>query len=243
MGIVAGQFEVLVLELMDVLDGGVEAHLREGAGVAGELLAGLVEVVRVEVEIAKGVDEIAGAQSAHLRYHQREERVTGDIERDAEEEIGAALVKLAAQLSLAHVKLEKGVAGRKGHFFDLSHVPGADDEAAAVGVFADLGDDLVDLVDGAAIGGFPGAPLGAVNGAEIALGVGPLVPDGNAVLLEPADIGIAAEEPEELVDDGFQVEFLGRQEGKGVAEAEAGLGAEDGIGAGAGAVGLESTPV
>src|SRR5690349_24579711 len=45
----------------------------------------------------------------------------------------------------------------------------------------------------------PRPPLHAVDGPEITRGVGPLVPDRDAVVLEPLDVGVASEEPEELV--------------------------------------------
>ena len=113
--------------------------------------------------------------------------------------------------------------------------------AAAVGLAANLVDDARDLVDGAAVGRAPVAPLRAIDAAEIALGIGPFVPDGDAVFLEPADVGVAAQEPEEFVDDRFEVDFLGGEQREAVAERKAGLRAEDGARAGAGAVGFGTT--
>jgi hypothetical protein len=191
------------------------------------------------VEISEGVDEIASLEPAHLRDKVGEERVARDVERHAEEDVGAALVELAAQLAVRDVELEQGVAGRQGHFVDLARVPCRDDEAAAVGVFPDLPDDVVELVDGAAVGGSPVAPLGAIDAAEIArLGIGPFVPDRDAPLLEPADVCFAADEPEELVDDALEVDLLGREQGKAFAQREAELSAEDGKRSGPGAVGF-----
>src|SRR4051812_36077527 len=69
--------------------------------------------------------------------------------------------------------------------------------------------------------------------------VGPLVPDRYAALLQPFHVGVAAQEPEQLVDDGFEMQLLGRQQRKAVAQAEAHLAAEHRARAGAGAVGLE----
>ena len=65
--------------------------------------ARLLEVVRVEMQVAEGVDELAGLQAADLRDHQREQRVARDVERHAEKNIRAALVKLAAQFAVVHV--------------------------------------------------------------------------------------------------------------------------------------------
>ena len=113
-----------------------------------------------------------------------------------EEEVGAALVKLAAQFAVAHVELKKGVAGGERHLVELADVPRADDEATAVGVGFDLRNDLVDLVDAPAIGRAPVAPLRAVHAAEVAVFIRPLIPDAHAVLVEVADVGVAAQKPQ-----------------------------------------------
>jgi hypothetical protein len=65
-----------------------------------------------------------GARSQDLRDHQRQQRVRGDIERHAEEDVGAALVELARQPAVGHVELEQRVAGRSA-IFEVGHVPRA----------------------------------------------------------------------------------------------------------------------
>ena len=92
---------------------------------------------------------------------------------------------------------------------DVRDVPGADDVPAAVGVGPDLLDDLGDLVDVAAVGRRPGAPLVAVDRAEVAVLVGPLVPDRDAAVLQPLDVRVAAEEPQQLGEDRPGVDLLG----------------------------------
>jgi hypothetical protein len=86
-----------------------------------------------------------------LRHHVRQQRVAGDVERHAEEDVGAALVELAGQLAVGHVELEERVAGRQRHLRDLAHVPGRHDQPARIGVVADLPHDLGDLVDMATV--------------------------------------------------------------------------------------------
>ena len=81
-------------------------------------------------------------------------------------------------------------------------------------------------------------PLVAVDRAELAVLVGPFVPDGNAALLQPLHVGVAAQEPKELVEDGLEVQLLRREQRKRGVELEAKLPAEDRPRAGAGAVGL-----
>ena len=85
-----------------------------------------------------------------------------------------------------------------------------------------------------AVGGGPGAPLVAVYGAEVAVFVGPFVPDGYVVFFQVADVGVAFEKPEQLV------ELFGGEQGEALGEVETHLVAEYGTGAGAGAVGFVS---
>ena len=81
----------------------------------------------------------------------------------------------------------------------------------------------------------------AIDRPELAGLVRPLVPDGDAVLVEIVDIGVAGEKPEQLVDDRFQMQLLGGGEREAVGEVEAHLVAEDRQRAGAGAVVLLRT--
>ena len=135
MGLVVGQCKVFKGEVIESGDFRINFHAREGEWVAGQLKAGLLEMIRVEVEVAKGMDELAGFVSADLLNHHGEERVGGDVEGDTEEKIGAALVKLAAEagalgFGIMNVELEKEVAGREGHFINLADVPSGDEVAA-----------------------------------------------------------------------------------------------------------------
>ena len=60
----------------------------------------------------------------------------------------------------------------------------------------------------------------------------------DAALLQPAHVGVAAQEPEQLVEDRLEVQLLGGEQREAVAEVEAQLPAEHRERAGAGAVGL-----
>src|SRR5699024_3638042 len=84
----------------------------------------------------------------------------------------------------------------------------------------------------------PGAPLVAVDRAQLAVLVGPLVPDRDPAFLQPAHVGVPAQEPQQLTDDRPQVQLLGRQRGEARGEVEPHLVAEDRQGPGAGAVAL-----
>jgi hypothetical protein len=90
----------------------------------------------------------------------------------------------------------------------------------------------------ATVGGRPRAPLAAIDRSEFAVGVGPLVPDGHAVLAQPADVGVTAQKPQQLDDDRAQVQLLGRDQREALRQIETQLPADHAAGAGAGAVGL-----
>src|SRR5437868_2794619 len=83
------------------------------------------------------------------------------------------------------------------------------------------------LVDGAVALARPTSPLVAINRSQLAGRIRPFVPDGDAMLLQPMHIGFAAQEPQQLIDDGFEVDFLGRDQGKAFGEVEAHLMAEN----------------
>ena len=97
--------------------------------------------------------------------HHGQERVRGDVERYAKEDIGAALVELAAEFSVGHVELEERMARRESHLINNARVISHDQEAAAVGVVFDLLNDIGELVDCLTVCCAPASPLFAVNRA------------------------------------------------------------------------------
>ena len=183
--------------------------MRQRARLASELQLRLLEMICVEMQIAERVDEFAGFQSANLRHHPGEQGIAGKVERHAEEQIRTALIKLAAQLSIDHVELKQRVTRRQPHLVQFAWIPGGHDVPPAVGILLDLRDDIVNLVDGMAVGRAPVAPLCAINAAKAAVGIRPLVPNRYAVLVEVFDVRVTAQKPEQLVDDGFEMLFLG----------------------------------
>ena len=183
--------------------------------------------------------ELARPVAADLRHHHGQQRVGGDVERHAEEDIGAALVELATELAVGDVELEQRVAGRQLHLRHVARIPGRDDVAARVGILLKTFDEFGDLVDFLAVLRGPVSPLVAVNRPEVAVLVGPFVPDRDLVVLQPADVGVAAQKPEQLDDDGAQVQLLGGQRREAGGEVEAHLPAEHRARAGAGAVGFD----
>ena len=83
-------------------------------------------MIGVEVQIAAGMDESARFQIANLGHHDRQQGIGSDIEGHTQEQIGAALVKLAAQLPVLDKELKQRVTGRQGHLIQLADIPGAD---------------------------------------------------------------------------------------------------------------------
>ena len=219
-----------------------------GLRCTAELQLHLFVVVAVDVAVATGPDEIAHVQIALLRHHVGEQGVAGNIEWHTQKDVSAALVQLTAQTAFAarcfagrHIELEKGMAGHERHLVELGHVPGAYDDAAAVGVGLEGMDDVSDLVDVVTARGRPAAPLHAVDRSEVAIGTGPFVPDGAAALLQPFHIAVAAQEPQQLHDDGLQEYLFGGDQGEAFVEVEAHLVAKHTAGAGAGAVAFVHT--
>ena len=238
MGVIVAQLKVFVVEVEDALHGRIDVHLRQGARLARELQLHLLQVVEVDVGIAQGVDKVAGAQPRDLGHHLQQQGIGGDVERHAQEDVGTALVELQAQPPVGYIELEEGVAGRQVHPVQVGYVPGAYDDAPRVGIGTDGLYRLADLVDAATPIVGPGAPLVAVDVAQVAVGAGPLVPDAYAMLLQVLHVGVALQEPEQFVDDGFQMELLGGEAGEAVVQMEAHLMAEDTDGARSGAVAL-----
>lgn len=86
--VVVGEGDIFEGEVGDFFDFGVEGESWQGAGGALELGLHLGEVVVVDVGVAEGVDEFAGAQAGDLCDHVEEQGVGCDVEWDAEEAVG-----------------------------------------------------------------------------------------------------------------------------------------------------------
>ena len=86
---------------------------------------------------------------------------------------------------------------------------------------------FIDLVNGLTRFCAPIAPLHAINWPELTVIVGPVIPDRNAVLFEIANVRIAAQKPQELMHDRLNVQLLGCNQWKSLAEIEAHLVTEN----------------
>jgi thymidylate synthase len=74
--------------------------------------------------------QVTGLEPRHLRHHLRQQGVGRDVERHAEEDVGAALIELATEHSVSDEELKQAVARRQRHLIDVRRIPGADDVAA-----------------------------------------------------------------------------------------------------------------
>ena len=236
--VVVHELEVFIPEGEDILHFRIDLHLRQLARLTAELGRDLLEMVHIDVGVARRMHEFSRLEAAYLSDHHGQKGVGRDVERHAEEYVRTALIQLAGELSVSHIELEERMAWRKGHLLDFGHIPRGNDHPSRIRVVADHVHYIRELVDRASVRSRPAAPLMTVDRAEVAVFVRPFVPDGYAVVLEVLDVGIACDEPQELMDYGFEVDFLRGEEGEAFAEVEAHLIAEHALGAGTGAVRL-----
>jgi hypothetical protein len=177
-------------------------------------------VIIVDVGIAQRVDKVAIAESAGLGYHHGEEGIRCNIEWHAQEDVGRALIELAAEATVGHIELEENMAWREVHLREFAHIPRRNKEPAGVGVVLYLVDEVGDLVDVRAVGAAPRAPLVTVDGSQLTIFTSPLVPDAYFVVVEILNVSIASEEPKQFVYDRTEMEFLGGEEREAVIEME-----------------------
>ena len=132
------------------------------------------------------------------------------------------------------------MAGGQGHLVHFCHVPGVDDHTAAIRLIFDLRNDPTDLIYVSAVVVRPRSPLVSVHGAQFARRVGPLIPDAHPMFLEIMHVGVAAQEPKQFVDDAFQMQLLGGEQGETLFEIKTHLMSEYRQGSRAGSVGFAS---
>ena len=83
----------------------------------------------------------------------------------------------------------------------------------------------------------------AIDGTEITLCRGPFIPDAHAIVVQVPGIGFTFQKPQQFMNDGTQMTFLGGDEGKTFCQVKAHLVAKHAGGAGAGAVALEDAVI
>src|SRR5687768_325905 len=111
MRVVADYLEILIVILVDRIGTALDTELGERARVARELQPRLFQMVGIKVAVAPGPDERSRLEPALLCQHVSEESVAGDVEGDAQEHVGAALIELEVELAGRNLRLEQAVAG------------------------------------------------------------------------------------------------------------------------------------
>ena len=182
--------------------------------------------------------EFAGLQAGYLCHHHGKQSIRSNIERYTQENICAALVELAAEPAIGHIKLEQCVARAETHFGQVGYIPCVHDHAAAVGIGFYLVQHIFYLVIDLAVSTGPAAPLMAVYRAEATVLIRPFVPDAYAMFFEVGNIGIALQEPQQLIDNRLQVQLFSGHQGETLLQVEPHLVTKTAGGACAGTVGF-----
>src|SRR5262249_45607288 len=71
MRVVADELEIFELKIVNIFYGRIQSHPWQRSAIARKLLVCLFEMVFVKMQIAKGMDKIAGGQADNLRHHHR----------------------------------------------------------------------------------------------------------------------------------------------------------------------------
>lgn len=221
--IISEQLEVLIAEVENVTHLRIEFHLRERTKFARQLQSHLIEMIVVDMRIAERMDKLSCFEPGNVRNHLQQQRVRSDVERHSEENIRAALVELQAESPVGNVELKEGMAGRQVHISQITDIPCADDDAARVRIVANHVDRLTDLIDRSAFVISPRTSLVTVDRPQITVRIRPFVPDAYAMLLQVTHIRIALQEPQQLVNDRFQMQSLGRKQRESLAQVESHL--------------------
>jgi len=107
--LIVQHFEVFKFVVEDGVRLALDVERGVGKWLAAQLRFHLFEVVVVDMAVAARPDEVAHFQIALLRQHVGQQRVACNVEGYAQKDVGAALVKLAAEFAVGHVELEEGV--------------------------------------------------------------------------------------------------------------------------------------
>ena len=261
MGVV-DEFEVLHFKLINLSDLRIQLQLRKRVRHPRQLHLEGLHVIAVHVRVAEGVHEFAALEAANLGQHAGQERVGRDVEGDAEAHVAGSLIHLAAQSGLlvaSNIELCKDVARRQRHIFESRRVPGRHDDSSALRLVLNRLNNLRELVHAlirvvivhGLVGGAKVPPLESVNGPQVPLLTvlqsdfveefsGSIsVPNLDFLVAQLLGVGLAVDEPEQLLSDSSPKDVLGGQNWKAFAQVESHLVAEFCVDASVGAVVLK----
>src|ERR1017187_3073170 len=92
MWIIVLNSEILVLEIKDNFHFRIYLHGGQMLWCSRHLKHHLLHVIGINMGIAEGMNKLAATESANLRNHHGEQRIGRNIERNAKENIGPALI-------------------------------------------------------------------------------------------------------------------------------------------------------
>src|SRR5262249_55933280 len=77
-----------------------------------------------------------------------------------------------------------------------------------------LRDQIIDLIHSRAVCPSPIPPLRAIHASELAFFIGLFIPNRYPMLIKITNVRITAQEPQQLVEDGFDVQLFRREQRK-----------------------------
>lgn len=95
--IVVLKVEIVVMKIKYGFYVGIDDHTRQRSRLARQLEFHLLEMVAVDVCVAKSMYEVAGLETGHLGGHHEQQGIGCDVEWHTEKTVGATLVELEAQ--------------------------------------------------------------------------------------------------------------------------------------------------
>src|SRR5579863_468004 len=141
MELVTLEHKILKTKRKYIPDRGIEPHHRQRIRLTAQLQFRLLQMVVVQMHIPEGVNKLSRCQITNLRHHQRQQGITGDIERDPEEHIRTALIQLTAQPPIRDIELEQRMTRHQRHLGQISYIPCADDQPPAVRCLSDRSEE------------------------------------------------------------------------------------------------------
>ncbi len=128
------------------------------------------------------------------------------------------------------------MAGREGHVLQIGHIPRVYDMPSGIRIASKIVNDPLDLVEGRSVSTAPVDPLFSIDGAQIAVFVGPGIPDVTAIIVQLIDVRITAEKPQHFASQTLEEGSLRRYKRKSLIEIEAHLVPENAPGTGSGSI-------
>src|ERR1700737_3612318 len=106
------------------------------------------------------------------------------------------------------------MARRQRHLPDFARIPGRNNQSTAIRISPDIIGHFEDLINRIAVGCSPVTPLCTIDAPQIAIFVGPFVPDRDPVFIEKLDVGLTPQEPKKLENNRPKMHAFGRRNGE-----------------------------